>query len=77
MIWNPWREIRKLRGQVKIFSDMALLECDKARYLKSHTDILDRRDIKRIKALQRIVDHEKPNSSAVVKHMAAIAREVL
>jgi tRNA(His) 5'-end guanylyltransferase len=56
---------------------MALLECDKARYLESHTDILDRRDIKRIKALQRIVDHEKPNSSAVVKSMAAIAREVL
>lgn len=77
MNWNPWKKIRKLEEQVKIFSDIAILECDKARYLESYTEILNRRDIKRINALQKIADEEKPTSNATVRRMVAIARGAL
>lgn len=77
MIWNPWREIKRLREQVTLYSNMTLEECYRARYLESHVEYRDRRIKILEKSLVDIAAEEKPTSSGVVKRMAAMAREGL
>ena len=70
MIWNPWKIIRKLEERIKYEMDCTdewmELSVDFSNKLSRAND-----------ALKNIAAEEKPNSSPVVKRMAAIAREVL
>ena len=84
MIWNPWKEIKRLREEVdKLNRDKGNLSAviqemnfEIARDVDEIHRLLDRADKLNI-ALQRIIDEEKPTSTATVKRMAAIAREGL
>lgn len=84
MIWNPWKEIKRLREEaVKLNRDKDHLSevtqgmgFEIVRHVDEIHRLLDRADKLNI-ALQRIIDEEKPTSTATVKRMAAIAREGL
>jgi len=77
MIWNPWKEIKRLREQVTLYSNMVIQECYRARFLESDVEYRDRRIKILEKSLVDIAAEEKPISSGVVKRMAAMAREGL
>lgn len=84
MIWNPWKEIKRLREEVdKLNRDKDNLSAviqemnfEIVRDVDEIHRLLDRAGKLNI-ALQRIIDEEKPTSTATVKRMAAIAREGL
>jgi hypothetical protein len=40
MIWNPWKEIKRLRDQVDLYVNMAFEEGRKANYLKFENEYL-------------------------------------
>lgn len=40
MIWNPWREIRLLRKQVELLSEMLANEAQKNLFLQSDKEFL-------------------------------------
>ena len=70
MIWNPWKKIRQLEDRLKHEMDCTdefmELSVDYSNKLSRAND-----------ALKNIVAEEKPTSNAVVKRMAAMAREGL
>jgi hypothetical protein len=89
MIWNPWKEIKRLRERAEKYFNMT---GELSRYRDTLLEVIQemKRDAERDKnnpladrfhkfsiALQRIADEEKPSSNATVKRMAAIAREGL
>lgn len=63
MIWNPWKEIKRLRETMHRNNTIAR---------DDYYTIADLRG-----ALQDIASQEKPTSNATVKRMARIAREAL
>lgn len=63
MIWNPWKEIKRLREQV----DACHVHI---KFLRGENNNL-------FAALIDINSQEKPTSNATVKRMAKIAREAL
>jgi hypothetical protein len=70
MIWNPWMVIRKLEERLKHEMDCA----DK--FMEFSVDFSNKLS-RANDSLRNIAAEEKPNSSAVVKRMAAMAREGL
>ena len=60
MIWNPWREIKRLRA-------------DNHRLSESNIDLFNMA-ASMSRALNQIVAEEKPTSNATVKRMARIAK---
>ena len=88
MIWNPWKEIARLREEArrtavlrqydKDFMDQqrakidALHDADKTNTEVIH-GLLDRADKLNL-ALQDVIAQEQPTSNATVKRMAKIAR---
>jgi hypothetical protein len=70
MIWNPWKEIKRLELQVK-----AVTKSEDTTLEMLHR-ALDRADTMHI-ALQEIIREEKPTSNATVKRIANIARGAL
>lgn len=84
MIWNPWKEIKRLREEVvKLNRDKDNLSAviqemnfEIVRDVDEIHRLLDRADKLNI-ALQDVIAEEKPTSTATVKRMAAIAREGL
>lgn len=77
MIWNPWKEIRRLRAELSMAQrnlHFAMLED------KIIRDDLARID-QRLYAVRDILDkiglEEKPTSNATVRRMANMAREAL
>ena len=88
MIWNPWKEIKRLRGQVDLYNEMAMDAGQKVVFLQSdkevlqgkmdgfHASIMDRND-KLLIGLQAIIAEEKPTSNATVKRICKIARKAM
>ncbi len=88
MIWNPWKEIKRLRGQVDLYNEMAMDAGQKVVFLQSdkevlqgkidafYASIMDRND-KLLIGLQAIIAEEKPTSNATVKRICKIAREAM
>lgn len=77
LIWNPWKEIKRLRGELNIAQrhlHIAQLEEKTLRdfWAKSDQRLYAVRDI-----LDKIGLEEKPTSNATVKRMARMAREAL
>lgn len=63
MIWNPWKEIKRLQATMDRNNKMAR---------DDYYEIADLRG-----ALQAIADEEKPTSNATVKRICKMAREAL
>lgn len=63
MIWNPWKEIKRLRE-------------DLANWRKEYGIVYSQWLDHNI-ALQDVIAEERPTSNATVKRMAKIAREAL
>lgn len=63
LIWNPWKEINRLRGMINQKNMMA--RDDYYTIVGLHC------------VLQDIAAEEKPTSNATVKRMARMAREAL
>ena len=91
MIWNPWKEIRRLREEMTQRDAVLDQQAERIHELMvkldavSHSDkmmaeqyliLLDRAE-KLNMALQRVASEEKPTSNATVKRMARIARDGL
>ena len=77
MIWNPWKEIRRLREEL----DGRKTKIDALRrYGRDMQEevyrLLNRADKLNI-GLQDIIAEEKPTSNATVRRMANMAREAL
>lgn len=70
MIWNPWREIARLRRRVQI--------SEQSTY-RSYLDAVGfMGEVERLNsALRTIAAEEKPTSNATVRRMAKMARESL
>ena len=88
MIWNPWKEIKRLRGQVDFYNEMAMDAGQKVVFLQSDKEVLQRkmdafhasimdRNEKLLIGLQAIAAEEKPTSNATVKRICKIAREAM
>jgi hypothetical protein len=88
MIWNPWKEIAKLREEAKRmavfrqydkdFIDQQRAKIDALSYNEQATvealhATLDRADKLNL-ALQDVIAQEQPTSNATVRRMAKIAR---
>ena len=63
MIWNPWKEIKRLRAALQTQTDVTELERNVTEDLRT--------------CLFVIAAQEKPTSNATVKRMARMAREGL
>jgi hypothetical protein len=63
MIWNPWKEIKRLRDKVETYNSVARENYYTLANLEG--------------ALHEIAAQEKPTSNATVRRMARIAREAL
>jgi hypothetical protein len=70
MILNPWKEIERLREELRVRTDLTDMWRKSAMLERKVTDEL-RNDLLRIAA------EEKPTSNATVKRMARMAREAL
>ncbi len=91
MIWNPWKEIKRLRGQVDLYNEMAMDAGQKVVFLQSDKEVLqgridalvgtiDRHEnglVNMSNTLLAIIAEEKPTSNATVKRICKIAREAL
>jgi len=82
MIWNPWKEIKRLREEaVKLNRDKdnlsAVIQEMKRDAERDKNNPLADRFHKFSIALQSIADEEKPTSNAKVRRMVAIARVAL
>ena len=63
MIWNPWKEIKRLRGQVDLYNEMAMDAGQKVVFLQSDKEVLQGRidallynDQKTVEALHATLD---------------------
>lgn len=70
MIWNPWKEIRRLRDALHFQTELTDMWRSSALSERKAMDGL-RND------LLKIVAEEKPTSNATVRRMANMAREAL
>ena len=70
LIWNPWKEIKRLRHQLSRAKHNETLD------LGEILRLLDRADKLHI-GLRDIIAEEKPTSNATVKRMARMAREAI
>ena len=91
MIWNPWKEIDKLREEMATKDavlEMRLADWERADDLATQKqkrifEIAEERDNARkdneyyLKHFRRIAAEEKPTSNATVKRICGIAQEVL
>ena len=91
MIWNPWKEIAKLREQLGLYVDMAFEEGQKVSFLQTNKEVLQGRNDALVRTLERheddlaemskvlqdIAAQEKPTSNATVKRICKMAREAL
>jgi hypothetical protein len=84
MIWNPWKEIKRLREKLSSYKniideDTNIISGLRGRLEKDTSIISDLYEhgqyIRCI--LEQIAAEEKPTSNATVKRMAKIAREAL
>lgn len=74
MIWNPWKEIKRLRADIERIHETWRERNEKTLHLLHSSD--DAR-LELRNALQHIAAEEKPTSNATVKRMAKIARGAL
>ena len=70
MIWNPWKEIKWLRGLLDV-------QHERADNLQNLSITRAARVIKLENALLAIAAEEKPTSNATVKRICKMARETL
>lgn len=91
MIWNPWKEIKRLRGQVDLYNEMAMEAGQKAIFLQSDKEVLRGRNDAFVRTLERheqdlakmnnaliaIAAEEKPTSNATIKRICKMAREAM
>lgn len=70
MIWNPWKEIKWLRGLLDV-------QHERADNLQNLSITRAARVIKLENALLAIAAEEKPTSNATVKRICKMAREAL
>ena len=63
MIWNPWKEIKRLRGQVDLYVNMSFEEGRKAMfrqsdidYLQEKIDVLTGMDRANVEEIHRLLD---------------------
>jgi hypothetical protein len=70
MIWNPWKEIKRLRAELQHQTELANMWRTSTLVERKITDGLRNE-------LLKVVAEEKPTSNATVKRMARIAREAL
>jgi hypothetical protein len=77
MIWNPWKEIRRLRKKLDVEAGWFYASERHNTDLQGEVRRLMDRSNKLNTALQDIVAEEKPTSNATVKRIVRIAREGL
>lgn len=77
MIWNPWKEIKRLRVELSMTQDSRNRFYDIGVKVGNDADRLMAGLRAANKALNDIAHQEKPTSNATVKRMAKIAREAL
>lgn len=91
MIWNPWKEIKRLREQVDLYNEMAMNEGRKAVSLQYDKEVLEGRNDALVRTTKRheqelakmsngllaIIAEERPTSNATVKRICKMAREAL
>ena len=70
MIWNPWKEIERLRADLQRQTELTDMWRKSTLVERNITDGLRNE-------LLKVVSEEKPTSNATVKRMARIAREAL
>ncbi len=70
MILNPWKKLREAQKEIENLNTTI-------RFFGNVIDSIQARQEFHFEALQKIADVENPKSSAVVKRIAAIAREAL
>ena len=77
MIWNPWKEIKRLRGELEERKSKIDALRRYGRDMQEEVyRLLNRADKLNI-GLQHVIAEERPTSNATVKRMAKIAREAL
>ena len=77
LIWNPWKENKRLRHAACIWSDT--VDRWQSAFYKLSNQLADHKGyVKQYeRVLQDIAAEEKPTSNATVKRMARMAREAL
>jgi adenylosuccinate lyase len=77
MIWNPWKEIKRLRNKLDVEARWFEASERHNTDLREEVHRLMDRSNKLNIALQNIIAEEKPTSNATVKRIVRIAREGL
>jgi len=77
MIWNPWKEIKRLRNKLDVEASWFYASESHNTDLQREVRRLMDRSNKLNIALQNIIAEEKPTSNATVKRIVRIAREGL
>lgn len=77
MIWNPWKEIKRLREHAAMCGRITTTKDAVINQQVTHLRVLLESCHLYENALQHIASEEKPTSNATVKRMAKIAREAL
>ncbi len=70
MIWNPWKEIKRLREEIELRIRQAHEWAELSDELFERLDAKDR-------ILLAIISEEKPTSNSTVKRIIRMAREAM
>jgi len=77
MIWNPWREIARLKSYMDAQSnEIGRLTAERDSFRSSFGDVCHEKDVL-VDRLELILAEERLTSNATVRRMAKIAREAL
>ncbi len=77
MIWNPWKEIKRLREELNRVKYHLGLSNMEENNLRDFLVLADQRLYAVRDILDKIAVEEKPTSNSTVKRMARMAREAL